>query len=538
MVQDDQSGLVAACIELLAGSRKATDGVGQVCRILSGALSADFVTAVIVQKFGAGIYILGHSKSPDMLPVVGDPGLADGCRAFLSEGSGPVVVDGEHPLGSCLSDVASVEGSQLVQPFVTERADQYLLALVVGWPAQDEQRDRELDDSLKDVLQTVSRLVEMAIRDTHWVNRLREQTRKVRRTRSSANLPSMTVLSRYKDLFETVSDAILLVDRGLTVAYVNHTGQGLTGYSSDWLCGRKLTDIVSTQQRDQVKTVFGDVINGRQMTSFDVDVVTTSGDLICVSMTVRLLPGGDNLLAVSCQDMTDTRVVEQELVRTKEFLERLIRSVVDAVLYCDPDGTVKLFNPGAENLFGYASEDVVGTSSITELFPKGEADKLLAQIRSPRKGGVGRLDPVESVVLVRDGDRKDVRLTGSVVFDEGEEAGVVFIISDMTDTVRLKERYYRIQEKLLVREKQALLTQLAGTTAHELNQPLTSILGYCELLKRQLSDDATGHRAVDVIMSEAQRMADIVRKIGQITQYKTKAYVGSTEILDLDKSSE
>jgi len=538
MVQDDQSGLVAACIELLAGSAKATDGVGQVCRILAGALSADFVTAVIVQKFGAGIYILGHSQTPDMLPVVADPGLADGCRTFFAETSIPVVVDAEHPFGVCLSEVTIVDGSMVVQPFVTERADQYLLALVIGWPDRDGEAVQDLDESVKDVLQTVSRLVEMAIRDTHWVNRLKEQTRKVRKTLSSVNLPSMTVLSRYKDLFETVSDAILLVDRSLIVAYVNQPAQGLSGYSGDWLRGRKLTDIISPEQGGQVKAVFGDVVSGRQMSSFDVDVVTTSGDLICVSMSVKLLPGGDNLLAVSCRDMTDTRVVEQELVRTKEFLERLIRSVVDAVLYCDPDGTVKLFNPGAEHLFGYASEDVVNTVPITDLFPEGEADKLLTQIRSPRKGGVGRLDPVESVVLVRDGERKDVRLTGSVVFDEGEEAGVVFIVSDMTDTVRLKERYYRIQEKLLVREKQALLTQLAGTTAHELNQPLTSILGYCELLKRQLSEDASAHRNVDVITSEAQRMADIVRKIGQITQYKTKAYVGSTEILDLDKSSE
>ena len=89
----------------------------------------------------------------------------------------------------------------------------------------------------------------------------------------------------------------------------------------------------------------------------------------------------------------------------------------------------------------------------------------------------------------------------------------------------------------MVTEKQALIAELAGTTAHELNQPLTSVMGYSELLKKKMSPDDVHYRAVDIILREAERMAEIVRKIGKITRYETKAYVGSTQILDLDKST-
>jgi signal transduction histidine kinase len=81
------------------------------------------------------------------------------------------------------------------------------------------------------------------------------------------------------------------------------------------------------------------------------------------------------------------------------------------------------------------------------------------------------------------------------------------------------------------------VAQLAGTTAHELNQPLTVVLSYAELLARNLEHDATLSRSARIIADQAERMANIVRQIGRITKYETKAYVGNTQILDLERSA-
>jgi signal transduction histidine kinase len=102
-----------------------------------------------------------------------------------------------------------------------------------------------------------------------------------------------------------------------------------------------------------------------------------------------------------------------------------------------------------------------------------------------------------------------------------------------------------------------MIAELAGAAAHELNQPLTSVLGYAELIRRRLqraepkaersssppSSRQSGEidplqNAANVIVTEAERMAEIVRKIGKITRYETKSYVGAAKILDLDRSSE
>jgi hypothetical protein len=62
-------------------------------------------------------------------------------------------------------------------------------------------------------------------------------------------------------------------------------------------------------------------------------------------------------------------------------------------------------------------------------------------------------------------------------------------------------------------------------------------MGYAELLKRRLDRESPAFSAAEVILNEAERMAEIVRKIGKITRYETKSYVGHAKILDLDRAS-
>lgn len=132
----------------------------------------------------------------------------------------------------------------------------------------------------------------------------------------------------------------------------------------------------------------------------------------------------------------------------------------------------------------------------------------------------------------------EVTLSAAMIYAEsGKPFATVGIFTDLREKLRVEERLAQAQQKLAVSEKQALIAELAGTAAHELNQPLTSVIGYGELLQRKLPDESTEHHAAEVIVREAERMADIVRKIGKITRYETKSYVGAQKIIDLEKSA-
>ena len=240
----------------------------------------------------------------------------------------------------------------------------------------------------------------------------------------------------------------------------------------------------------------------------------------------------------SFRDVTYERATADELAKTKDFLESLIESSVDGIIAANLKGMVLLFNKGAERIYGYAAEEVVGRMNVAQLYPPGGAREVMRRLRAPQHGGVGRLETTRYDVLDRMGRTVPVNLSAATIYDSaGRPDATVGIFADLREKLRVEERLEQAQQKLAVSEKQALIAELAGTAAHELNQPLTSVIGYGQLLQRKLADQSAEHHAASTIVREAERMADIVRKIGKITRYETKSYVGAQKILDLDASS-
>ena len=158
-------------------------------------------------------------------------------------------------------------------------------------------------------------------------------------------------------------------------------------------------------------------------------------------------------------------------------------------------------------------------------------------MRLIRAGG-GRVEGLRTELLDANGERVPVSLSAALLYEGDEPVGTVGIFTDLREKVRMEQRLAQAQEQILAQERQAIVAELAGAAAHELNQPLTSVMGYAELLKRRLrARDAAPYSAAEVIFNEAERMAEIVRKIGKITKYETKSYVGRARILDLDRSA-
>ena len=111
--------------------------------------------------------------------------------------------------------------------------------------------------------------------------------------------------------------------------------------------------------------------------------------------------------------------------------------------------------------------------------------------------------------------------------------GSVGIFHDLRERRRIEHRLAQTEKELAAQERKALIAELAGTAAHELNQPLTAMMAYAQLVTRHVQDSPDARRITERILAEADRMAQVVKKIGTITSYETKAYVGSTRILDL-----
>jgi len=364
----------------------------------------------------------------------------------------------------------------------------------------------------------------------------RDQTHRISRARYEAER-RLRGIDSLKEHFEAGADGVVVLDDAGRILFVNRAAERITGFARDGLLGSELVDMLPTEQRSQISDAISRVLAGVNVDAFDLELSTTSGSPVWVSVSTSTVLAGSGAVILAFRDVSAERALEHELRSTKEFLERLIDSTVDAIIAADFKGQIILFNQGAERLFGYHARDVIGKKPVWELYESGAARQIMRMLRSTSYGGVGRLEQTRREVRIASGETVPVSMSASIVYEREREVATVGILTDLRERIRMEQRLLDAQQKLQSSEKQALVAELAGAAAHELNQPLTSIIGYSQLIQRQSEKDAAHLRAVGIILSEAERMAGIVKKIGKITKYETTDYVGSAKMLDLDRAA-
>lgn len=225
----------------------------------------------------------------------------------------------------------------------------------------------------------------------------------------------------------------------------------------------------------------------------------------------------------------------RELEQARDFLTKVIEASPDAIVAAVRTGEIVLFNSAAEAILGWSHDEALGMH-VRNLYPPGDAVRLMEMLRSQDHGGPGRLTSRREIVCSKDGRQIPVEISAGVVYEDGREKATVGIFTDLRKRLEMEERLEEATASLERTRRKALLAELAGAAAHELNQPLTSLLGYAEFVAEHLDKDSALQRPIEIILREGNRIAEIVRKIGRITSYRTKDYVAGAKIVDLDAS--
>lgn len=505
-----------------------------VTRRLAAEVQIDRVALVVIDGEKGEGTIIAASDDPAVKNLRIDLARYPEVREVLRTGKAVIVDDApSHPL---LEDVkASVAARGLrtlaALPLMVRGQVQGILLLRRSTGGAFTPRELEF-------LTMAASATAVAFRNVRQLERIRGQREKEKSARIAAE-EAVVEMKRYASYFDHLSDGVAILDSKACVLSLNPAGRALLDVSPHEVMGKHINALTNPSDEALLLDVLFAVSRGQTRNDIDLHARTGNGRKLTLSVSAGALKGdaGEGVAILTMRDVTLQRQMADELRQTTDFLERLIDSSVDAIIAADLKGNVILFNKAAESICGYRREDAIGKLHVTKLYPDGMARELMTRLRSNDFGGPGRLNSSRAEIISRTGERIPVNLSASIIYEGSRETATVGIFTDLRDRLSLERKLTDAEARLIESEKNAVIVALAGTAAHELNQPLTSVMGYAELLKRKIAETEPTWRPVDIIHREAERMAEIVKKIGRITKYETTDYVGNKKIVDLEKAA-
>lgn len=398
----------------------------------------------------------------------------------------------------------------------------------------------QLSPAESSFLGSFAQLLALSILGKRLDDSLRERTRRLRVSSSSPYIADGTSqgIEIYRELFQSSADGVIVIDEHADVIWLNRSAEEMTGYASAGLAGRGLHPLLLESQQPQFAYACGLVLSQHSVPTYDLSLRSTSQEQLVLSVSTSAILSPQPFIILSFRDVTEKRHLETELRETKEFLESLINSTVDGIIAADVTGKIVLFNQGAARILGYSPDEVIGRLPVWELYPPGDAHRVMAELRALRSEGGARLSQSRKIVIGKGRVEVPVALSAAIIFRAGEEVATVGVMTDLRERIDMEKKLEHTERRLAESEKQAVVVELAGAMAHELNQPLTSIIGYSQLIRRLLPEGLPNiSEFAKTLERESDRMAEIVRNIGHITRYETQSYVGETRIVDLGRSA-
>ncbi len=331
---------------------------------------------------------------------------------------------------------------------------------------------------------------------------------------------------------ETIPDAIVAVESDGTIVQVNSQTEALFGYRRGELIGQKIEILIPRRyhgQHHQHRASFAQSPKVRRMgAGLDLRGRRRDGSEFAVEISLSPVSMGNGTLVLSAiRDISDRKRIEEELRRAHEELGRktaqeigeararlasIVDSSADAIIGKDLDGTITTWNRGAEAMYGYSADDVIG-KNISLLTSKERPDEIPQILAKIARGE--RIEHYESVRVTKDGRHLNVSISISPIRESGDRiVGASAIARDITAQRRAEDHLRQAQ-------KMEAVGRLAGGVAHDFNNILGIISACTELLQDRVDPGGDPTQYISNIRRAVERGTSLTRQLLAFTRKST-----------------
>jgi PAS domain S-box-containing protein len=318
---------------------------------------------------------------------------------------------------------------------------------------------------------------------------------------------------KYRDLVETMPDVVFAVDENGAITYLSPAIESMTGYNVSELMGHTFGDFLHPEDLALALEDFQRTLSGQTVIN-ELRFFTKSGKMRWLRASNKPILVGDHMIGVHgvFSDITERKQVEEFLRQSEERYRTILEGMDDSYYEVDLAGNFTFVNDSLCHRLGHSREELIGMNyrAYTPAESSDATFKTFNRVYRTSKPVKG----VPAVAISKDGG---LIFTERSVFplrdDKGEIIGFRGISRDITGRKLAEEERKQLELKAQITSRLASVGEMAAGVAHEINNPLTGITGYAQLLMDRKNIPPDIRSDLVAINDGAQRVAGIVQRL-------------------------
>ena len=312
---------------------------------------------------------------------------------------------------------------------------------------------------------------------------------------------------RYRELFDNVQEGVFFSSPEGHFIEVNDALVRMLGYESREKVLRldlNTQVYLSTEQRDEILRRLQEEGTVR---NFEVTLCRCDGSVIhALENAFVVRDAQNNILQYRgvLLDITEVKNFQAQLQRERDFSGKILNNTQTLIMVADTAGLVSYANRRCHESGNFREDELVGHRIDSIVSPSHQ--QAFHEAFNCALHGM-QADNMELMIKRANDSQGKFSVNLSPMRDEaGDVSSVVVLMTDITDAAM-------IQAKLMHTEKMAAVGQLVSGVAHEVNNPLTAIMGFSDLLMENPEVPGSARKDLQVILEEAQRTKEIVQNL-------------------------
>ena len=328
--------------------------------------------------------------------------------------------------------------------------------------------------------------------------------------------------ARLRRLIDSNVVGVMLTNSRGAILDANNALHRMTGHTREEFDSLGWRDLTPAEYHALDEAALREIAETGAFRPFEKEFYRKDGSRLPVIVGGAATEGDEAIVFVL--DLTERKKAQAEVER----LARIVESADDAIVSLSLDGTILSWNKGAERLFGYLRDEMIGASESI-LLP-ADSSREAETVRQVVVTGKG-VDHFGAVRITKAGEKKPIGLTISPLRDErGRIIGISKIGRDRTEIVKNAQ----LEEQLRQAQKLEAVGRLAGGVAHDFNNLLMVISSYAQMLEDHLDPNHKLHKYTQEILKASERAASLTQQMLAFSRKQVLA----PRIIDLNTAVE